>query len=1137
MSSRPSRKDKGGKSGHTNDAAAADGGEDVFPDLHHKMSKKIAQLTKVIYHLNTKNEDHASIMEALGVQHELEMELLAKDAHARLASQKEMAEMKQKLALQATQMTKLAAKHTAEKQKTLAEFEKFKAASIAREEQLASEWQFKCDQLHDDVDKMNKRFAERVSSFEEARKSLAAGVEAARASGGDAATALARKHEKEVEELVRVSNQKYQDMLIQNLASTEALKKDYESKIAALQKEMESYGQARMDKELGQLRAKMSAEMQEALMKAKRESDVAMQAQRDDLMGKLEKALADIKTKATKCSQLEEENQLLRQQMHGEVGALLEKHKGEMGAADQKLQNSAIEVAQLRQQIKNLQQDIADAQDSIMQHTKDLSQKDSILVQNEGKIAELQRQVQQLQLEALESARTGAAGQDQLLAQLQETRGVLNASQKECSALEKARAALETSLADSRSELANLHLKLKELQASFEQSLHTEKAEKATLLARLNELNKQSLSDSEALMRDMAALRQKIQLAERELVAAAEKHALELSIAVGAVEERSRKELESMKKMNDALFDKNGELGRDIDALKQVHTQTLDDLRRDHEVVLSKVRAEAKEAEGALKLIVAQLENQLENLTTNADNEKAALQKDFVKAQERAKTLKAELDAKKKEGEGAQGVIAGLKSQIESLREELKASQKAFRDKMDMGLLKLEEDWQRKMDGVIAKHGQALLDAQVAAEEAVAAERKTLLATHEEVQANLRAQAEEEAAKAAATLEASEKERVRALFLLKQEKEDRSTERSDTALKHASELERQTAEATATLLALRAQLSGDAESATRALIDKHAKDVEAQRTQAAKSLQEQSEAHTKVLNQAAKDAQHAQEAALDAQRAKLSSQFELATKELTGKHSKELVDMIAQHKDANLAIQNELLQLKTVHSQLCDAHGSLESELNDEKARAAKQAQHDKLQIQNLIRDNDMNVRNEKESGQRALLEQQKRFDADTKILKLEFSEDRARFERALEVARREYSALEEKYQNRESRPDDLARIQQLEYEMVEKDELVKNTRDEMMYLKRELINREESYNSKFNATPNVGVMQVIKDPAAKAAAAKVPPGIKSNKPTRVVGAAQSMGMGLGVGMGVLPAPPGNGGIAPLPTGSRDGKR
>lgn len=31
---------------------------EAFPDLHHKMSKKIAQLTKVIYHLNSKNEDH-----------------------------------------------------------------------------------------------------------------------------------------------------------------------------------------------------------------------------------------------------------------------------------------------------------------------------------------------------------------------------------------------------------------------------------------------------------------------------------------------------------------------------------------------------------------------------------------------------------------------------------------------------------------------------------------------------------------------------------------------------------------------------------------------------------------------------------------------------------------------------------------------------------------------------------------------------------------------------------------------------------------------------------------------------------------------------------------------------------------------
>ena len=46
---------------------------------------------------------------------------------------------------------------------------------------------------------------------------------------------------------------------------------------------------------------------------------------------------------------------------------------------------------------------------------------------------------------------------------------------------------------------------------------------------------------------------------------------------------------------------------------------------------------------------------------------------------------------------------------------------------------------------------------------------------------------------------------------------------------------------------------------------------------------------------------------------------------------------------------------------------------------------------------------------------------------------------------------------------------------MVEKDDLVARTREEMIYFKRELLNREENFNSKFNRQPNVGVMQVIK--------------------------------------------------------------
>jgi hypothetical protein len=68
---------------------------EIFPDLHHKMSKKIAQLTKVIYHLNTKNEDHAMEVEQLTANHQLEIQQILRDAANRINKFKEAIEARQ----------------------------------------------------------------------------------------------------------------------------------------------------------------------------------------------------------------------------------------------------------------------------------------------------------------------------------------------------------------------------------------------------------------------------------------------------------------------------------------------------------------------------------------------------------------------------------------------------------------------------------------------------------------------------------------------------------------------------------------------------------------------------------------------------------------------------------------------------------------------------------------------------------------------------------------------------------------------------------------------------------------------------------------------------------------------------------
>ena len=55
---------------------------------------------------------------------------------------------------------------------------------------------------------------------------------------------------------------------------------------------------------------------------------------------------------------------------------------------------------------------------------------------------------------------------------------------------------------------------------------------------------------------------------------------------------------------------------------------------------------------------------------------------------------------------------------------------------------------------------------------------------------------------------------------------------------------------------------------------------------------------------------------------------------------------------------------------------------------------------------------------------------------------------------------------------------------MIEKDKLVAQTKEEMAYFKRELLNREENFNKVFSRQPNVGVMNTLRvaPPAAPAA-------------------------------------------------------
>jgi hypothetical protein len=54
----------------------------VSEETHHKMSKKIAQLTKVIFQLHSENQENGVVSASLGAVHEKEMDKLLGQANS-----------------------------------------------------------------------------------------------------------------------------------------------------------------------------------------------------------------------------------------------------------------------------------------------------------------------------------------------------------------------------------------------------------------------------------------------------------------------------------------------------------------------------------------------------------------------------------------------------------------------------------------------------------------------------------------------------------------------------------------------------------------------------------------------------------------------------------------------------------------------------------------------------------------------------------------------------------------------------------------------------------------------------------------------------------------------------------------------
>ena len=131
----------------------------------------------------------------------------------------------------------------------------------------------------------------------------------------------------------------------------------------------------------------------------------------------------------------------------------------------------------------------------------------------------------------------------------------------------------------------------------------------------------------------------------------------------------------------------------------------------------------------------------------------------------------------------------------------------------------------------------------------------------------------------------------------------------------------------------------------------------------------------------------------------------------------------------------------------------------------SKQHVQNITQLQQLHRDDLQKLRDE-------CAERQKQLE-DLHALRLKEKDDQ------LEALAGQIAALNEQIANRESRPEDLEKIRTLKALIKDLKEEIRTSEEKMKWYKRELIAREEAYNSRFHRDPvKVGNMPIPGIPA-----------------------------------------------------------
>ncbi|XP_071294000.1 protein FAM184A isoform X9 [Agelaius tricolor] len=952
-------------------------GAEQTADLHFKMSKKIAQLTKVIYALNTKNDEHEAAIQALKDAHEEEIQQILAETREKILQYKSKVAEEMDLKRKIQVLEESLEDHKKMKHQALTEFEAYK--DRVEDMQLCAEAQHvqRVVTMSREVEEIRKKFEERLRSFIQLQVQYEK----------DKRTAL--------EELKAAHRLEIQELL-----------KTHQSQNATLSK-----GQEKME-ELHRLELEdLNNKVEELRLEKKKLIE--------DYEGKLSKAQSfyEHELDSLKRSQLftaeslhacKEKEVELRKEFQNQE-SMLRKNLGKLKTELQMVQD---EAASLREKCQKLQVALGTAENNVQVLQKQLDDVKEEEMSLLSKHKEVESEL--------------AAARERL--QQQATDLVLKASH--IGMLQATQMTQEVTIRDLESEKSRLKEKLSQLEEER------------------NLLQSKTQSLDERQRQQILALEKKVNEARETQREYYEKELVKLQARL------------------------EGEAAQ----LKEAHSKTLEELAWKHHTAIEAAHSNANKDKKKLQMELEQqfekeklhLEDDKNQLRQQLENMKEELTTKLTSANQEVCRLQ-DLVRKSEQGLGtAEGHISSLQEAQEILQKELELTRARLRETTDSlysveGELDQERQQHEAMIAAMREEEKFKVDRM--ARDLEIKWTENLRQECNKLREELRLQHEEDK-KAAMTqlLQLKEREKNAARDGWQKKVEDLLDQIS--LLKQ--NLEMQLSQSQSSLQQLQAQFSQERQRLTQEI-----QELEEEHQQRHKSLQE---AHILAFQ--------------SMEETKEQEQKELEER-LQQKHSEELHALKETHKQAMEGFKLEMEQeLQTLRFELEDEGkamlASLRSELNHQHAAAIDQLRHNHQQElvaakMELERSIELGRRQEKEFLCRISDLQDELRHRDHHIAELDkeilhLHENISALTKELEFKGKEIlrihsesnqqislEEMEEKYKNRESRPEDLQLISELKDLIAERDQLIKK-----------LIQKKKNDKStnRFVSVPNLSALE-----------------------------------------------------------------